>query len=140
MVVMVQKEVAERICARPPHMNYLACFIQLAANPQIVCTAAPTCFFPEPAVDSAVVDFSQIDVDLDFHSSENRALLRFLKTGFRSPRKTLVNNLTAGLALEKKQVERVLEKLDKSKTTRAQEFSLEEWGCISRSLSIFVKF
>lgn len=140
IVVMVQKEVAERLSAKPPHMNYLACFVQLVAVPKIICAVPSACFFPKPAVDSAVVAFSEIARDFDYHSNVNKALLRFLKIGFRAPRKTLVNNLTAGLSIKKEQVELILKKLDKSKTARAQEFSLEEWGHISRNLSIFVKF
>lgn len=88
VVLTIQKEVAERICARPPHMNLLAASVQYWANASIVDIVPKQDFNPPPKVDSATIR-------LDVHPMEgdSRAYYAFIKKIFAQPRKTMANNL-----------------------------------------------
>ncbi|MDD5433757.1 MAG: 16S rRNA (adenine(1518)-N(6)/adenine(1519)-N(6))-dimethyltransferase RsmA, partial [Candidatus Pacebacteria bacterium] len=91
MVVMVQKEVAQRICAKPPHMNKLAIFCQLYAMPKIITYVPPTAFHPKPKVFSAILQLSPFQGPI-FKSSRDPVLGTLIKIGFSHPRKTLLSN------------------------------------------------
>lgn len=107
IVLTVQKEVAQRICATPGSMSLLALSVQVYGNPTIAATIPAAAFYPPPKVDSAVIsielyDSPQVpveDIDLFF------ALIR---AGFSQKRKTLRNTLSAGMQWPKTQAETVL--------------------------------
>ncbi len=88
IVVMVQKEVAERICARPPKSNRLATICRFRGLPEIVRPVPSSDFWPEPEVDAAILKISQIE-----QKPLDPVLMRLINAGFSSPRKTLANNL-----------------------------------------------
>ncbi len=127
MVVMVQKEVAERIVAKPGAMSILAVSVQYYAKPQFLFTVFKESFEPMPKVDSAIikaVHSSQLSVR---SKEETKKFFRIVKSGFSAKRKTLINNLSNGLQLEKKLVEEKLTSLGFSPNTRAQELGVEVW-------------
>lgn len=127
IVLTVQKEVAQRICATPGSMSLLALSVQVYGNPTIAATIPAAAFYPPPKVDSAVInielyDSPQVpveDIDLFF------ALIR---AGFSQKRKTLRNTLSAGMQWPKTQAEAVLAVADIEMQRRAQTLSMEEWG------------
>jgi len=126
MVLMVQKEVAQRICASPPKMNLLAVSVQFYAKPEIIVYVSKKSFWPQPKVDSAIIkikprivaDNKRIDTDLFF---------RIVKAGFSQPRKQLANNLSNGLKLNKERVKLLLLKNNIQPSQRAQNLSLCDW-------------
>jgi 16S rRNA (adenine1518-N6/adenine1519-N6)-dimethyltransferase len=126
MILMVQKEVAQRICARPPRMNLLAVSVQFYAEPKIVSYVSKNSFWPSPKVDSAILriaplinaDRKQINVDLFF---------RVVKAGFSQPRKQILNNLSKKLKLTKKEVSSWLSKNNISPTQRVEKLSIGDW-------------
>lgn len=126
MVVMVQREVARRIVARPGKMSQLSVGIQLYGRPSIVHTVSPRSFFPPPKVHSAVVRievFPRPAVDLP-----PEALFRVVRAGFSQPRKQLRNSLAAGLGLAPGDAFTMLAKAGIAPQRRAETLSLEEWA------------
>ena len=89
-VFMVQKEVGERIVARPPHMNKLAATVQFWSDPHLVHTVPRADFAPPPKVDSALVVFEKKEMSPSVQPEHYYALVRAL---FQQPRKTILNNL-----------------------------------------------
>lgn len=125
MVLLVQKEVAERIVAQPPQMSILAFSVQYYAQAQIVAPVAKELFTPPPKVDSAIIKISRrpkpaFDADI-------KKLFRIVKAGFSSKRKQLRNSLAAGLQLEPAEAEKRLVKIGVSSQARAQELNLSQW-------------
>jgi 16S rRNA (adenine1518-N6/adenine1519-N6)-dimethyltransferase len=96
-VLLIQKEVALRLCAQPPKMNLLAATIQIWATPRILFSVPRGSFSPPPDVDSAVVELQTIP--LPFPADCMPAYFSFIRALFKQPRKTLVANARAmGLA------------------------------------------
>ena len=90
VVMTIQKEVAERICARVPHMNLLAASVQFWAEPEMVDVVPKADFDPSPKVDSATIRLQvrqTEEVPADVYYA-------FIKKIFAQPRKTIMNNLT----------------------------------------------
>ncbi len=139
MVVMVQKEVAERIVAKPGAMSILAVSVQYYAKPEFLFTVFKESLEPKPKVDSAILKISSIsssplgeDVRRTDEGSvaikeETKKFFRIVRAGFSAKRKTLINNLANGLQLEKKLVEEKLVSLGFPPNTRAQELGVEDW-------------
>lgn len=125
ITLLVQKEVAERMCAEPGQMSALSVAVQLHGEAHIVRFVPPECFWPAPKVDSAVVhvDLSR-GLTLDV---EERDFMRLVKFGFAQKRKQLKNTLAAGLRVEPTEIESYLLQAGLKATARAQELSLENW-------------
>ena len=125
ITLLVQKEVAERMCAKPGQMSVLSVAVQLHGRAQIVRLVPPESFWPAPKVDSAVVHVN-LSGGLTLNVKE-KDFMRLVKFGFAQKRKQLKNTLAAGLRVEPVEIEKVLLRLGLSATARAQELSLEEW-------------
>jgi len=96
MILMVQKEVAQRICARPPRMNLLAVSVQFYAEPKIVSYVSKNSFWPSPKVDSAIIKIAR---NKNQETVNKELFFKIVKAGFSQPRKQILNNLSKGLAL-----------------------------------------
>ena len=132
MVVMVQREVAERIVARPGEMSLLAVSVQFYGAPRIVTLVPAQAFYPPPKVDSAVV---RIDVyERPAVDCDPARFFRVVQAGFSQPRKQLHNAIAQRLWLPKEAAPRILEEAGVDPRRRAQTLSLEEWGRICRTL------
>jgi 16S rRNA (adenine1518-N6/adenine1519-N6)-dimethyltransferase len=130
MILMVQKEVAERIVEKPGKMSILAVSVRYYSKPEILFEVNRKYFNPVPEVDSAVIRISSIS---NRESQEKRKnFFKVVRAGFCAKRKTLANNLANSFHWEKKTVEEELKKVGISPTTRAQELTIEEWKKISR--------
>lgn len=138
-VVLVQWEVAERICARAGDMSVLAHAVQIYAEPEIVARIAAESFHPAPAVDSAVLRMRRrrtLAVDVD----DVAGLFRVIKAGFLQPRKQLGNALPGGLAalgtsLSREAALAALEAAQINPTRRAETLALSEWAAIYQALN-----
>ncbi|MCX6761508.1 MAG: 16S rRNA (adenine(1518)-N(6)/adenine(1519)-N(6))-dimethyltransferase RsmA [Candidatus Moranbacteria bacterium] len=127
MILMVQKEVAERICAKAGKMSILALSVQYYATPELLFTVPAKAFFPVPEVDSAVIRIARNKKQETRNKEGMKKFFRIVKAGFSAKRKTLVNNLSSSLKLEKAVVEEKLKQIEISQNQRAQELSLEDW-------------
>jgi len=96
MILMIQKEVAQRICARPPRMNLLAVSVQFYAEPKIVSYVSKNSFWPSPKVDSAIIKIAR---NKNQETVNKELFFKIVKAGFSQPRKQILNNLSKGLAL-----------------------------------------
>jgi len=124
MILMIQKEVAERIVAGPGQGSILSVSVQYYAAAEIIFEVGKQAFFPVPKVDSAVI---KIIPTKKFDKEADKVFFRIVKAGFAAKRKTLLNNLSNSLQLDKNIVEKKLQALGIAPTTRAQELSLEKW-------------
>ncbi len=128
IVLLVQKEVAERICAKPGKLSILALSVQIYGEPEIIGYVNKSAFYPEPKVDSAILKIKNIKKGaLDRAPENNKNLFRIIKIGFSAKRKKLANNLSAGLNIDKKETEKILSKAGINLNARAQELRLEDW-------------
>jgi 16S rRNA (adenine1518-N6/adenine1519-N6)-dimethyltransferase len=124
---LVQKEVAERICAKPGKMSLLALSVQIFGNPEIIFNVSKNSFWPEPKVESSFLRISKISKEPKIFVLDIKKFWQTAKIGFSSPRKQLHNNLVAGFKKSIKEVEEALNLSGIKKTARAQELSLEQW-------------
>jgi 16S rRNA (adenine1518-N6/adenine1519-N6)-dimethyltransferase len=127
MGLVVQREVAERLSARPGsrHYGYLTVLTQLATNPHIEFGIPPGAFSPPPKVDSALVTFQIKPEGIQLPAEQWNALLEFVKLCFAHKRKNLLNNLAPVYA--RQHVERELGALNLPLTIRAEQLTLEQF-------------
>lgn len=127
LVLTVQREVAERICAAPGQMSLLALSVQAYGTPRLVAHIPAGAFYPPPNVDSAVVRIETASQPR-FPGPEMETFFRLARAGFSQKRKTLRNALAGGLGVEPAAAERLLIAADIDPRRRAETLSLEEWG------------
>jgi 16S rRNA (adenine1518-N6/adenine1519-N6)-dimethyltransferase len=126
VVLTVQKEVAERICAAPGDMSLLALSVQVYGQPRVVAIIPSGAFYPAPKVDSAVVR-----IDLSPAPFIPYTLLdtffSLAKAGFSQKRKQLRNSLSAGMRKSPAEMEETLRAAGIDPQRRAETLSLAEW-------------
>lgn len=131
IVLMIQKEVVQRIMAKPPHMNLLALSVQFFAYPQIVSTVSRGSFRPMPKVDSAIIKLTPKNI---VQSEDSAKLFKIIKFGFSEKRKQLLNNLSKNLKIDKEKLKTVFDANGIRSDARAENLSLEEWGKLAKLL------
>ncbi len=135
IVVMVQKEVAENMTAKPGNMSLLSVATQLYGNPKIIASVPPKAFRPSPKVTSAIL---RLDVYtkplLDLECTKPFFFL--VKAGFSSKRKQIHNCLKQSLAISSESVMAILDRAKIDAQRRPQTLSLSEWGSLYRAFSI----
>lgn len=131
MVVMVQKEVADRIVAKPGGKAYgiLSIAVQISAQAEKVIEVPPKAFWPAPKVTSAVVKLN-VRPYPGFKVAE-KDFYRVVKASFSQRRKTIGNSLSAGLGVDKKQAGLILEKAGVDDQRRAETLSIEEFQTLT---------
>lgn len=133
MILMVQKEVAERIVAKPGEMGLLSISVQYYAKPEILFFVPRTAFEPVPEVDSAVIRITHNSQLVTSESKiERDKFFRVVRAGFCAKRKMLSNNLSNSFHLEKKEVEKKLAEAGLDLNVRAQELSVEDWKKLAK--------
>ncbi len=140
ITVMVQREVAQRICAKPGTAAYgaFSLFVQYHAQPEILLDVPPDCFIPQPKVYSAVLHLKTLP--LPPVSTDPALLFRVIRAAFAQRRKTLVNGLTAAFSpgLSKEQIGQVLADCGLPSTIRGETLSLGQFAEISEKISDFL--
>lgn len=129
IVVMVQKEVAERMCAKPGDMSLLSVSVQYFGSPHIVTKVSKGSFFPSPKVDSAVVSISQIQAQ-----PESERFFQIVRAAFSNKRKQAWKNITTSLGIEGDRVKNVLKECTGSEKIRAQGLSIAQWKEVVKKL------
>lgn len=140
MVLMVQKEVAERICAKPGEMSLLSVSVQFYSRPKIISYVSKKSFYPQPKVDSAVLKI----IPKPIPKINSQKFFQIVKIGFSSKRKILINNLSKKLKIphraepsgykQKDELKILLKKLELNPQVRAENLSINDW------LKLFHKF
>lgn len=133
MVLMVQKEVAQRICSEPPDMSLLAVSVQFYAKPEIIRYVSKSSFWPQPKVDSAVIKISPL---IQQKSTLTPLFFKIVRTGFSHPRKQLINNFSTGFVTDRQQVEQWLINNRINPSQRAETLSVEDWINLTKSFKL----
>lgn len=135
VIVLIQKEVAERISAPAGSSDrgVLSILCQLYSTPHIALEVAPTSFTPPPKVKSAVLVLENISSNLMKDISQ-KELMRAVKAGFGEKRKTIENSLSGGLRLSKDTVRLLLHNAHIAPDVRAQDLSVSQWLDLYRAI------
>lgn len=130
MILMVQKEVAQRILAQPPQMNLLGLSVQIYGAPKIIMHVSRKNFLPQPKVDSTVITIENISDEFFMkHKIDEKKFFILLKSGFSSKRKKLTNNLKNNNTA--RSAPNNLENICSiNQNARAQELSIPQWICL----------
>ncbi|MEK7647230.1 MAG: 16S rRNA (adenine(1518)-N(6)/adenine(1519)-N(6))-dimethyltransferase RsmA [Patescibacteria group bacterium] len=135
MTLTIQKEVAERICAKPPHMNLLALSVQIFGSPKIAFKISKREFAPAPKVDSAVINISDISREFfSAHKINEQKFFEIVKSGFAQKRKVLINNLCRQQKIKKDRMESIFAKCEIPLKARAENLEIAHWICLYKNL------
>lgn len=132
MILMLQKEVAERIVAASGKMSMLSLSIHFFATAEIIHNVPRQYFWPQPDVDSAVIKIvarpeARIKADKNNSHFSEKEFFKLAKFGFGSKRKMLKNNLAGGYHLSNDEAEKLLIAAGLNPKTRAEELTIDEW-------------
>ena len=137
--VMIQKEVAERICAGPGTKDYGAfgLFVQWYYAPELLFTVPPHCFMPQPKVTSAVIRLTKRTAP-PAEVRDEKLLFHVIRAAFNQRRKTLANALSAAEPqLSKADCERILKLCDLDTNIRGEKLNLVDFARISNEIADF---
>ena len=136
IVLLVQKEVALRLCAKANNSNYgaLSIRVQYMADCEFLFDVPAKSFVPAPKVDSAVIRIKPRPIPIP--AQDPLYLERILKMGFSSRRKMMRNNLKSIINTE--ELSQLLETLGESGQSRAEQLSLSQWVALSDRLKAYV--
>lgn len=132
MVLLVQKEVAERILARDNKESLLSLSIKAFGKPKYIKTVKAGSFNPPPKVDSAILAVDDISRDF-FKDCGEKIFFKLIHLGFAHKRKQLVANLAGSYRREK--VVKILEQLKISATIRAEDLKIEDWKQLAKLIA-----
>ncbi len=132
MVLMIQKEVAERIVATTGEMSVLAVMAQFYAKASVVLEVPKDSFWPSPKVDSSVI---RLELKKDLPAIDIKNFFRIVKIGFAAKRKQLHNNLSNGLHLPATTTKKILTDMGFDEKVRAQELGVEDWVKLVKNLT-----
>jgi 16S rRNA (adenine1518-N6/adenine1519-N6)-dimethyltransferase len=126
LVVMVQKEVAKQIVARPPEMSLLSVGIQFFGTARVIGYVAAGAFYPPPKVSSAIL---KIDVlpQRRLSVDDEVTFFKLARAGFSTRRKQLINALSSGLDIDKARGADLLQKAEIDPRRRAETLTIDEW-------------
>jgi 16S rRNA (adenine1518-N6/adenine1519-N6)-dimethyltransferase len=126
IVLTIQKEVAERICAKAGDLSLLALSVQVYGKPSIAAIIPADAFHPAPKVDSAILRIDIYNEPL-IPNELLKTFFKLMKAGFGQKRKTLRNSLSAGLHIPTTEAETLLTSAGIDYMRRAETLSIEEW-------------
>ncbi len=142
IVLMVQKEVAQRIMAKPPDMNLLALSVQYYSEPEVIGYISKNNFRPVPKVDSAIIRLApRTEVEPQrfpgVRPRKNQELFELIRVGFSEKRKQLAPILSKKLKIEKEKILELFNQTGVEITARAENLSLEQWKLLEQSLGTY---
>ncbi len=137
MSLIVQKEVAQRICANAPKANILATAVQFYAAPKIIDYVSKGSFWPAPKVDAAILQLTpHIKEGERTDKKFIEKFFKIAKAGFSHPRKQLAGKLAQELKLPREKINEWLASCDISPNCRAQNLSVENWISLARAFEL----
>ncbi len=134
-VILIQKEVAERVCAKPGDLSLLGITAQYYWNVSLGARVPAVLFTPPPKVDSQVL-IMQFRPSPLFDDVDTKVFFRLVKAGFGQRRKTLLNSLSAGLSTPKEAVQKACKSIEIDPSRRAQTLTLQEWHSLYRAFNL----
>lgn len=133
MVLLIQKEVAQRVAAQPGAMSILSVAVQFYAEATLKQAVPAKLFTPPPKVDSQIIQIKRRQQPL-FPDIESKEFFKLVRAGFSEKRKKLRSSLSGGLQLEKVVIDELLKTADISADARAQELTMNEWHKLYQTL------
>jgi 16S rRNA (adenine1518-N6/adenine1519-N6)-dimethyltransferase len=128
IVLLIQKEVAQRITAQPGDLSILALSVQLFAKPSVVQEVSRYDFYPVPDVDSAILVLELYPEPL--FEVDQKKFFKMVKAAFVGKRKQIHNSLGTNLSIPKEELNLILGKAGITPTQRPQEITLEQWNLL----------
>ena len=140
MTVMMQLEVADRICGKPSTKDYnsLSVLMQYYTNCKLAIKVGAGCFYPEPNVDSAVV-LIRYKEEIEHKALNEEYFKKFNRIVFAQRRKTLANNLKSGFGYQKELIEKILNNNNISLTVRTEALTVKEIVMLSNEFYLAQK-
>ncbi len=132
LVLLVQKEVAQRVTAEPGNLSILGISVQLFAKPEIVSIVDKRSFWPIPKVDSAIIKITPWN---EYKVKDEKEFFRLVKIGFSAKRKQLHNNLSSGLKKTTEETKKWLTENGIDPQSRAEDLSVSQWVQLAGSLA-----
>ncbi len=136
-VIMVQKEVASRLCAKSGTKDYgsLSCFVQYHAKIEYIYTVKKTCFYPVPRVDSAIIRLSMPEKPLA-HVDDEELFFRIVRGSFNQRRKSVINSISRSSVLDmpKGALEAILTRCGIDPAARPETLSLADFAKLTNSV------
>lgn len=135
MTVMVQKEAADRICAKPGTRDCgaISCAVSYYSEPQLLFKVGRGSFMPSPNVDSAVIQLN-VKPAADIPPEEEKLLFRIIRASFSQRRKQIANPLSGELHISKSELSALMESSGIKPTARAEELTLEDFGRLAKAV------
>jgi len=134
MVLIVQKEVGQRIISRPPRMNILALSVQFYAKAKVVSFLGRKSFWPQPEVDSTVIKI--VPKTKGIKKEIINLFFKIVKAGFSQPRKQIINNLSRDLKIKRDEVNKWLRENKVQPNQRAETLDIKDWLSLTKSFKI----
>jgi len=141
LLLMIQKEVAQRICSSPPNMSLLSVSVQFFAKPQILFDVSKSSFFPRPKVDSSVIKI--IPFKESYSSVFCDCFFDVVRKGFSHPRKQIGKNLSLldkesrkRIQLKKSEIIKKIKESNIDPKRRAETLSVKEWVILTKKLCL----
>lgn len=132
LVLLIQQEVAEKICAGPDNQSVLSLEVTTFGTPKIIAPVPKKYFYPVPKVDSAIL---RIDVfDKPAVSCNLKSYFRIIHHAFSQRRKKIANTLSAGLHMKAEEMREILKKLNIDPGARAQTLTVEQFETLTKTL------
>lgn len=131
LILMIQKEVAQRIVATPPKMSLLAVSVQFYADAKILFSVSKNSFWPVPKIDSAIIKINPRKVSPNINPE---LFFKIVHAGFSQPRKQLAGNLSKNLKIKKQKIEEILLQNKIQPNQRAETLYIEEWKSLAKTL------
>ena len=137
IVVMVQKEAAERLCATPGtrKSGAVTYAVNFYGSAEVLFEVGRESFMPSPNVDSAVIKIT-LDSSNSYDIEDKDAFFALIKAAFSQRRKTLVNSVSATLNIPKAEIISALESAELDKNVRAEKLTMEEFAKLTKLLQI----
>lgn len=135
LILMVQKEVGDRICAKPGPKEYgaLSVFAQYHSRIELICQVSRECFFPQPKVDSVILRLNVLEKP-SVSVKDEQFFFKVVKGAFSKRRKMLINALS-DIGVGKETLAKVLAEANIDPKRRGETLSLEEFGRVSNLLT-----
>ena len=130
VVLTIQKEVAERICAQPDKLSLLGLSVQVFGHPMILSRVPAGAFYPVPKVDSAIIRIEMYPAPI-IPADQLDIFFQLAKAGFSQKRKMLRNSLSAGLRIDRSTIENLLLEAGIEPHRRAETLTLDEWKSLT---------
>jgi 16S rRNA (adenine1518-N6/adenine1519-N6)-dimethyltransferase len=137
MTLIVQREVAERMAARPGRLSLLGLSCQLKSQVRIVRHVSPQSFWPEPRVQSSLVRldlYDETSLQKKLAGQSIESIWRLARIGFAARRKVLLNNLVSALPISRPDMLQALRQVGLAPTVRAQELAIGQWVALAAVL------